>query len=36
MAIANLHRMTPEERAKALGVEEVEETKPEKKDGNRK
>ena len=37
MAIGNLHRMTPEDRAKALGEkpEEVavkpEETKPEKK-----
>jgi len=34
MAIANLHRMTPEEREKALGkekeVEEVKEIKPEK------
>ena len=31
MAIGNLHRMTPEERAKALGEEEVKEVKEEKK-----
>ena len=35
MAIANLHRMTPEEAKKALdeanGVKEVKETKPENK-----